>query len=423
MTLDATTLGDRPDPAARIAPLRFLYWVGALLGVALAVALVAAPRRVERGAGTTAFEVAALERRAAARPDDPETLLVAGEGLRRRGEPQRALDLIAPAYDTHFREPRFSAAMAELLLETGQVQDAYAVAAGELSQVPGSGELHATLAIVLLRMGRYDRALDLARQAVVLEPHSPRAWRAFSDACAVEKRLLELWPAFDRAIQLAPDDGGLLADYGEALVRYGRMAAAEAALRRALELRPRDPRVAGLLGSQLGQHARTAAREREAIALLEKAAALGPQATEPRYRLGNLLLLSGRAGAAVPILEECLRLDPSFAEAWLPLAQAYQRLGRAADADRAFAAYARYADYRREASQLTLRLRQTPESVDLLLRMAALQEHYGRHDLAARYYRQSLRLRPDPAIARAAESLERAAHDEVPSPRLSTPPE
>ena len=269
-------------------------------------------------------------------------------------------------------------------------------------------------------MGRYDRALDLARRAVELAPQSPRAWRAFSQACAVEKRLPELWPAFERALRLAPDDGGLLADYGETLARYGRTEEAEVAMRHAVELRPRDPRVLGLLGAQLGQRARTPGRQREAVALLERAAALAPGATEPRYRLGSLLVASGQPAAAVPVLQRCLELDPSFAEPWLPLAQAYQQLGRAGDAETAFAAYQRYADYRRDASQLTLRLRQAPRSVDLLLRMAALQEGYGRADLAARYYRQALRLRPDPAVARLAARLERSAGIAGP---LSTAPE
>lgn len=349
----------------------------------------------------------AQERAVADRPGDLTGALGLAERLRRAGEPHRALAVLQPIYPRHVGDSRMPAAVAELLGETGQAADGHELATKLLRRHPESADARAVLAELEVGRGRYDTALVLAREAVRLAPDSARACRAFAHACAVEKLVAELWPAFDRAIQLAPDDGGLLADYGETLGRYGRGPEAEAALRRAARLRPNDPRVLGLLGVQLGARADSDASRKAAADLLRRAATLAPEATEPRYQLGRLLLHSGDHAGAAAALEECLRIDPHFQEAWLPLAQAYQASGRAADARVAFTAARRYADYRRDAAHLELRLRRQPNSVPLLLRMAGLQERHGRVDLSLRYYRRAQSRRVDPAIARRIAALER----------------
>jgi Flp pilus assembly protein TadD len=397
-----------PDRARRPLARQWIPAVAIGIGAALAVAAWLAGSRRGAAPGRAAPDPATLEAEAAAHPEDPDRLLIIGERLRRAGQGARAFEIIARAYDRRFTDPRFTAAMVEALLETGRLQEAQALAAGELPHARSSGDLHAALAEVMLKAGRYDSALDLARRAVRLAPASPRANRALAHAAAVEKILPEAWPAFERGVALAPDDGGLLADYGEALSRYGRSEQAGRVLQRAAQLRPGDPRVLGLLGAHLGQRAQTPAELQRAVALLRRAAALAPGGTEPRYQLGKLLLLSGDPGGAAAALEECLRIDSSFEEVWFPLGQAYQTLGRESEARRAFAAYQNYADFRREAAQLELRLRRAPHRVDLLLRMARLQESHGRREWAARYFRQALRLRPDPYLAAHLQRLERS---------------
>jgi tetratricopeptide (TPR) repeat protein len=382
---------------------RARWAAGVVLAALVAGALVW--YRTHRSGGPVAPTPAELEREAAAHAHDPERLLAVGERLRRLGEARPAYETILRAFEQRERDPRFAAAMVEALLDTGQLQEAFSLAEEAQREHPDSGAVAAAQADVWLKAGRADRALTLAHRAVEREPESPRAWRVLARVAAANHLPAEAWPAFQRAQRLAPDDLVLQVDCGEALAREGRAREAEAALRRALAGRPPDARALTLLGALLAGRARTGAEQEEAIALLRQAAARPGAATEPRYQLGRALLQAGDAAGAVPPLEEALRLDPSFGEVWLPLGQAYQAAGRAADARVAFDAYERFSRLRREAAHLQLRLRQAPGQVDLLLRLARLEEASGRREQALSHYQEALRLRPDPGLARHVASL------------------
>jgi tetratricopeptide (TPR) repeat protein len=91
----------------------------------------------------------------------------------------------------------------------------------------------------------------------------------------------------------------------------------------------------------------------------------------------------------------------------LPLAQAYQALGRQEEARRTFETYRRFSDYRRELMHLERRWRRTPDSMELLLRMARVHERYRRPDLALKYYQRAQKLRPDPERTAHVRALER----------------
>lgn len=385
----------------RLHPKRYLAGV-------LLVGLVAAGAWwFQRPTADPRARKAALQARAS-RTEDPETLLAIGEELRRSGESQAALDVVARAYERRFQEPAYSAALAELLLETGDVQSAGQIAQAELQTAPDSGELSAVVAEVLLRMGRYDRGLDLARRSVRLAPQSPRAWRALAHACAVNRVPDDLWPAFARARELAPDDSGLLVDYGEVLSRYGRAREAEAALREAAARRRQDPRALGLLGAHLGQRARSPGELEEAIHLLRMAASLAPNAPEPHFQLGRVLLAAKKPAEAAAALEEAVRLDPSLHDAWLPLGQAYLSAGKREQGAQALERYRRWTDYRRQSAQLELRLRRSPNDPDLLLCLAELQYRNGAPDVARRYLQRVNQAGRTPASASRVARLEKA---------------
>lgn len=389
--------GDIPIPTLARSRRRLILTLtaGTVLAGALTVVVVAVSRR-------DAKDAPALWK-TASRSNDPELLLRIGERLRQLGAGEQSFEVIARAYEQRDQDPRFAAALADILAERGEVQDALPLASGMAKIASGSAEVRAALAIVHLNMGRYDSALKESREAVRRDPGSPRAWRAFARACAAEKLQWDAWPAFQRAIELTPEDGGLLADYGEALDRFGHVNEAERALRQSVRLRPRDSRVLSLLAAHLGRRARDTESGKEAIDLMRKAIAAAPAAAEPRYQLGRLLLDVGDPGAAVPVLEDCLKLDPSFGEARLPLARAYQETGHPSTRI-AFAAYRRYADYRRNAAHLSQRLRRNPGSVELLKRMAGVQQSEGRTELARHYLKLARSGGRAPGLAAASHS-------------------
>lgn len=353
-----------------------------------------------------------LRQEAARRPHDPEIHLLLGWRLRRMGDKTAAFEEIFKAYDMRRLEPTYMAAMAAANMDANDDVAAAELLQSASARAPRSPEVLAQQAHLQLKHGRFADALHTARRAVKFGRHVPEAWQALGRACAVEKLRDESFRAFDRALQLAPDDVATLTDYGEALARYGGSKEAETMLRRALHIAPRSPRSLGLLGAQLATRARTPQERQEAAALLQRAIDAAPQGTDQRYHLGMLRLREGRIMDAMEQLKTCLELDPGYGEAHEGLGRAYTLLGRREEAQKHFAAFQRFTDYRREASHLELRLRRAPRDLDLLLRMARLHERYGVLRWAVVYYRRALDVRPDEKMKRHVAALEKAVSGE-----------
>jgi tetratricopeptide (TPR) repeat protein len=386
---------------------RTLLAILALVVLAGAGILYFAP--FDREARLRRLDVGALQREARARPNDAEVFLLLGRRLRQAGRLREAFVMTNRAYDLSQGDPRFTAAMVGGLVDGGDYDSALHLAQDAAARWPNSGEVHAQLARVYAGRGRFTDALREAETAVRLAPAHAEAWQALGNACSANKRPDQAFAAFERARKLEPRDSELQTDYGEALAKYGRTADAEAMLSRAVALAPHSARPAGLLGQIQAGHARRAEERAAARALLEKALALAPRATDVQYHLALLDLRDGRADEAIRLLKSCLAEDPGYGEAYLALGQAYRQSGREPAARQAFAAWQRFSDYRREAAHLEMRLRRTPGDVKLLRRLARLHAAYGDLRLAAEYRRraQALPAHPSPGPAAGKGQMER----------------
>lgn len=353
------------------------------------------------------MSLARLSQEAARRPHDPEIHLILGWRLRRRGEKTAAFEAIFKAYEMRRLAPVYMAAMAAANLDANDDAAAAELLQSASARAPNSPEVLAQQAHLQLKHGRFADALRTARRAVKLGRHLPEAWQALARACTAEKRTDEAFRAFQRALHLAPDDVETLTDYGEALARFGRFQEAETILRRTLRLAPRSPRTLGILGAQLAARARTPSERKEAATVLQHAIDAAPREPDPHYHLGTLRLRERRVTEAIEQLKTCLALDPGYGEAHDGLGRAYALLGQREEAQKHFAAFQRFTDYRREASHLELRLRRSPRDMDLLLRMARLHERFGATPSALLYYRRALDVRPDAALERKVKELMR----------------
>jgi tetratricopeptide (TPR) repeat protein len=323
------------------------------------------------------MDVPALKRAARAHPDDPELFLQLWRRLRQRGELHPAAVMSSRAYDLSDGAPRFVAAKVSALIDSGEFESAYRLAKDTLGRGPDSGEVRAQLSRLYAGRGYFTDALREAEVAVRRAPGQSEAWQALGNADASNKRPDAAFAAFERAMALEPRDAELLADYGEALARFGRAAEAEGVLRRAMNLAPGSARPPGLLGRLLAERASTPEQQTEARTLLERALARAPRATDPMYALATLELRDGQEKEAIRLLNTCLALDPTYGEAYLALGQAYQRQGDAGRAGRAFAAWQRFSDYRRQAAHLEMRLRRRPGDPDLRRRLERLKSAYA----------------------------------------------
>jgi len=139
--------------------------------------------------------------------------------------------------------------------------------------------------------------------------------------------------AFDRLLDLAPDDAHGLASRGHLRARRGDAEAAIADLQR-LVTRHADARAADWfnLAFVLEQQGRDAEAERAFRRALE----FDPALDRAWYGLGAVLLRAGRFDEAVQALQRNTELQPMNPQGWCLLARAHRALG-AHDAAQAIA--------------------------------------------------------------------------------------
>jgi Flp pilus assembly protein TadD len=95
------------------------------------------------------------------------------------------------------------------------------------------------------RSRRYDRARSLYRRAAREAPDrtsAARAWRELARALLFWGEIDEAEAALNRAVESAPDEVSAWHDLGVVRARRGDTAGAERALRRAIDLAPGEPR-------------------------------------------------------------------------------------------------------------------------------------------------------------------------------------
>lgn len=129
---------------------------------------------------------------------------------------------------------------------------------------------------------RNERAIDAFRRCTAVDPAHVAAWRMIGFLCQQdERRHGEALLAFERAVELAPDDAVSRYNFGFLLHRQGELEHALAQMTAAVRLRPALDQAwygCGLLLSELG-------RPQEALVALRRAVELQPFNGSASYAL------------------------------------------------------------------------------------------------------------------------------------------
>jgi choline-sulfatase len=185
---------------------------------------------------------------------------------------------------------------------------------------------------------RYQEAVPLLKKVLAEEPNMPVANMQYGMAQARLKNYAEAIPPLQKAAQALPDNGMGHYELGLALFETGDWKGAapqfEAAVARA-------PKWADAQFSLAAVYARID-RVPEAMEHLDTCLGLSPDHYRANLLRGRLLSLLGRPLEAVPNLEKAAVVQPNSREAHSFLADAYEQLGRTAEAQahRALAARA-----------------------------------------------------------------------------------
>jgi predicted Zn-dependent protease len=233
------------------------------------------------------------------------------------------------------------------------------------------------LAICQIEAGHRDLALDVMRDAVVLDPRNPQYHATYGELLVYFGKTEEGQDEYERALQLD-------ADYGPAAALLGTLCLKAPAPRRSL------------------------ARAEE---LLVRATRLHTYHPDEVYLdLAKLYARTRRYARAVPALHEALKLSPYDAEPWFLLAQAERRLGDAKGADAAIARYRAANERGLDKIRLKAHLDVAPGDLASRLALARTCVALGQRDEAIQQYEVCMRQQPgSPVIARELAPLAKQA--------------
>lgn len=177
---------------------------------------------------------------------------------------------------------------------------------------------------------RYEQAVPLLQRVLKDQPEMPVANMQYGMAEARLKNYDQALAPLQKAVQLMPDNGMGHYELGLALFETGKWKDAapqfEAAVARA-------PRWADAHFSLAAVYARID-RVPDAMTELDLTLGISPQHYRANLLRGRILTLQGDPQDAVANLQEAVEAQPDSAEAHAFLADAYEQLGRAAEAQR-----------------------------------------------------------------------------------------
>src|SRR5690606_31551083 len=301
---------------------------------ALSTASTAAPARdrlteanlaLERGEGIAA-EVAVQEALQAGASRSEVAALI-GEAELLQGDLADARRWLAGGEFSAATRERGYHALARLEMTEGNLAAAAAAFDRALETGAGSARLWADIGRLRYSAGQHRPALDAAARAVATDPDDPRALEFQAQLTRDSKGVLAALPLFERALESAPDDLGLLGEYAATLGEAGRHRDMLDVARRMVELDPRHPRAYYL------QAVLAARGGLDDLARRLLARTGGSYDAQPASQLlaGVLELRSGNAGLAIERFAEPARRQSDNGVARILLGRALLAHGEAGE--------------------------------------------------------------------------------------------
>jgi tetratricopeptide (TPR) repeat protein len=195
--------------------------------------------------------------------------------------------------------------------------------AEQLAAAPRDAEAMHTLARACLESGKFDDSVGWASLAIKTEPR-PDYLSTLGAALSALGRRDEAIQAFDKAVQLKPDESGLWRQMGAALVDAERTGDALLCFQHALALDPGDGESAYRAGALL----RESGRFDEALACFDRSARLRPDHAPTFAKRGSVRGSLKRYEQAIDDYEVAIRLDPNDVETCCNMGNAFRALGR-----------------------------------------------------------------------------------------------
>ena len=166
-------------------------------------------------------------------------------------------------------------------------------------------------ALEALNRGEVAEARTLTRQVLQMAPDCGEGWHVAALCHERDGDLNGALAAYERALQLKPEDADLANDLGRLAMQMGLYEVAEALFRRFIAERPEAVDGPNNLACAL----RDQLRYGDAVAVLRPAILAHPESALLWNTLGAVIAEEGATDTSMTFFDEALRLDPAFAKA------------------------------------------------------------------------------------------------------------
>jgi tetratricopeptide (TPR) repeat protein len=196
---------------------------------------------------------------------------------------------------------------------------------------PGSAQVRYVLALTLEGSGRPEDAIKELQRALVLRPTFEEARRRLAQILARQGHVDQAITEFQKAIDLRPNSWANYSALGVSLVQAARYEEAVKAFSRVIELHPE-----GAIGyQQLGATYQMLGDQDAALDSYRTAIAIAPL-PQAYSAMGALLHERGDYAGAVEAYDKAIELRPNSHVTHRNLGDAFRRLKRSGDAQRAY---------------------------------------------------------------------------------------
>jgi tetratricopeptide (TPR) repeat protein len=272
------------------------------------------------------LDAAPFFERARAHANDPytaaydQTLM-----LIRGGDYPKAIQLASELFAAGLGRAELYNLISEAYLKTAQADKAADMLRTAIKLEPGAEDSYVDLAGIYLDQAKYDLGAEVVDAGLKRLPDSYRL-HLHRGLLLAQQGLAEASIGdFEIASRLAPTQSLPYVVLGFAWMQTGEISKAVEVLRTQVKSKPDDFMLPYILGIALTRS--SADTGAEAKAAFEMSVRLNPRFARSRAEMGKLLLQSGDVRGAIEQLETAVTLDPEDSSATYQLGQAYRRNG------------------------------------------------------------------------------------------------
>jgi len=270
---------------------------------------------------------------AAADPDNPDILANLGMALCQQQKATQAVPLLQKAVLLAPDRPIAHQNLAAAYIQLSQFDDAVSELRTALKLSPDSPQLHYNLGLALKMQDNIAAAIPELQAAERLDPAMSEPPYVLGILHMQAGQYADAARELSTSLRLQPENGDGWATLGSVYNHLDQLDKATAALDQAIQRLPQQPDPRLTLAAVLAKQNKPeeAKAERAKAAELMRAN-MNRQRAEVAAHSGASLLQNGKVAEAIVEFQNAISFDPSYPEAHLGLADAFDRQGKTSDA-------------------------------------------------------------------------------------------